>query len=89
MAFPGTENELESAAMTQPFRLLLVLVLAIAPATPTALAQAPAPVGGLPAPAGGRGGGLAPVRIGPPALVPPEVTIPRPTQGELEQVNAA
>ena len=89
MAFPGTENALESAAMTQPFRLLLVLVLAIAPATTTALAQAPAPAGGPPAPAGGRGGGLAPVRIGPPAPVPPEVTIPRPTQGELEQVNAA
>ena len=68
--------------MTQPFRLLLVLVLAMAPATSTAVAQAPAP-------AGGRGGGLAPVRIGPPAPVPPEVTIPRPTQGELEQVNAA
>ena len=71
--------------MRQPFRLLLVLLLAIAPATRTALAQAP---GQVPALGGGRGG-FAPVVIGPPAPVPPEVTIPRPTQEELEQVNAA
>jgi lysophospholipase L1-like esterase len=69
--------------MRQPFRLLLVLLLALAPATRTALAQAPAP-------GGGRGGfAFTPVVIGPPAPVPPEVTIPRPTQAELEQVNAA
>src|SRR5438552_10443136 len=64
--------------MTQPLRLLLVLMLAIAPAR-AALAQAPAPAGGR---------GFAPVVIGPPAPVPPEVAIPRPTQAELEQVNA-
>jgi lysophospholipase L1-like esterase len=67
--------------MTQPFRLLLILTLAIAPATRTALAQAPAPAGGR--------GGFVPVQIGPPAPVPPEVTIPRPTPAELEQVNVA
>jgi lysophospholipase L1-like esterase len=48
------------------------------------LAQAP---GGGP-PGAGRGG-FAPVVIGPPAPVPPEVAIPRPTPAELEQVNAA
>jgi lysophospholipase L1-like esterase len=62
-------------------RLLLVLLLAIAPAAGTAFAQAPGPAGGR--------GGFAPVVIGPPAPVPPEVAIPRPTQAELEQVNAA
>ena len=44
------------------------------------------------APAAGRGpgrGGIPPVVIGPPAPVPPEVAIPRPTAAELEQVNAA
>ena len=64
--------------MTQAFRLFLVLMLAIAPGAGTALAQPPAP-----------GGGLAPVQTGPPAPVPPAVAIPRPTQAELEQVNAA
>ena len=65
--------------MTQPFRLLLVLLLTIAPAK-VALAQPPAPVGGR---------GFAPVQIGLPAPVPPEVAISRPTSAELEQVNAA
>ena len=67
--------------MRRPLRLLLVLLLAIAPAAGTALAQAPGPAGGR--------DGFAPVVIGPPAPVPPEVAIPRPTQAELEQVNAA
>jgi lysophospholipase L1-like esterase len=66
--------------MKQGCRLLFVLLLAVAPATHMALAQAPVPGGGR--------GGFAPVVIGPPAPVPPEVTIPRPTQAELEQVNA-
>jgi (4-O-methyl)-D-glucuronate---lignin esterase len=66
--------------MTQPFRLLLVLMLAIAPGATVALAQPPAPGGGR---------GFAPVQIGPPAPVPAEVAIPRPTQAELGQVNAA
>src|SRR6188474_1906270 len=65
--------------MTQPFRLLLVLMLTVAPAG-AALAQPAAPGGGR---------GFVPVQIGPPAPVPPEVAIPRPTQAELEQVNAA
>lgn len=43
-----------------------------------------------PAAAGAAGrGGLAPVVIGPPAPVPAEVAIPRPTAEELAQVNAA
>jgi lysophospholipase L1-like esterase len=68
--------------MTQLFRLLLVLTLTIAPGASVALAQPPATTGG-------RGVGFAPVQIGPPAPVPPEVAIPRPTPAELEQVNAA
>jgi len=69
--------------MRQRFRLLLALLLVIAPATGTALAQGPPP-------GGGRGGvNFAPVVIGLPAPVPSEVAIPRPTQAELEQVNAA
>jgi lysophospholipase L1-like esterase len=67
--------------MRQGFRLLLVLPLVIAPAVGTALAQPPGPPGGR--------GGFAPVVIGPPAPVPSEVAIPRPTDAELEQVNAA
>jgi len=61
-------------------RLLLVLPLAIVSAVATALAQPPGPPGGR--------GAFAPVVIGPPAPVPPEVAIPRPTSAELEQVNA-
>src|SRR5437764_13111859 len=68
--------------MTQPFRLLLALILLLAPASRMALAQAPAP-------GGGRGFAPVPVVIGPPAPVPAEVAIPRPTQAELQQVNAA
>ena len=67
-------------------RLLIAFLDKVnAPAARVALAQGPAPA---PAPGGGRGG-FAPVVIGPPAPVPPEVTIPRPTDAELEQVNAA
>jgi len=66
--------------MSKPFRLLLVLMLATAPGVRVVLAQPPAPGGGR---------GFAPVQIGPPAPVPSEVAIPRPTQAELEQVNAA
>jgi lysophospholipase L1-like esterase len=75
--------------MTQPFRLLVVLTLALAPATSVAFAQAPAPAPAAQAPAPGGRGAFAPVVIGPPAPVPPEVAIPRPTPAELEQVNAA
>jgi lysophospholipase L1-like esterase len=48
-----------------------------------ASAQAP------PGPPGAGRGNFAPVVIGPPAPVPAEVAIPRPTPSELEQVNAA
>jgi len=77
-------------------RLLFSLVLIISilhidfafAQAPAPGAQAPAGQGAAPAGApGGRGGG-APVMIGPPAPVPEIVAIPRPTQAELEQVNA-
>jgi (4-O-methyl)-D-glucuronate---lignin esterase len=65
-------------------RLTAVLVLfAIGIGVRPGLAQAP---GGPP---GAGRGGFAPVVIGPPAPVPPEVAIPRPTPAEQEQVNAA
>jgi lysophospholipase L1-like esterase len=64
-------------------RLVLVLTIAIG-ASVAGFAQAPAPG----APGGGRGG-FAPVQIGPPAPVPADVAIPRPTTAELEQTNAA
>lgn len=51
-----------------------------------AFAQAP-PAGGPPA-AAGRGA-VTPVVIGPPAPVPAQVAIPRPTAAELTQVNDA
>jgi lysophospholipase L1-like esterase len=63
--------------------IVLIVFVALGPGLGAALAQAP---GGPPGP--GRGG-FAPVVIGPPAPVPPEVAIPRPTPAELEQVNAA
>ena len=81
-------------------RLLFSLVLIISilhidfafAQVPAPGAQAPAGQGAAPAGApGGRGGGRgggAPVVIGPPAPVPEIVAIPRPTQAELEQVNA-
>ena len=52
-----------------------------------ALAQAP--TAGTP-PRGGAGrGNFAPIVIGPPAPVPPEVAIPRPTPADIQQVNDA
>ena len=44
---------------------------------------------GAPTQGPGRGRGGTPIVIGPPAPVPPEVAIPRPTAEELAQVNAA
>jgi lysophospholipase L1-like esterase len=64
---------------------LIVLGLLFTFASSSAWAQAPARGG----PPGAGRGGFAPVVIGPPAPVPPEVAIPRPTPAELEQVNAA
>jgi len=84
--------------------VLLVMTIALT-GVDLARAQAPAPgaqgalgaqgaagargaAGAGQAPGGGRGG-FAPVVIGPPAPVPPEVAIPRPSPAELEQANAA
>ena len=66
-------------------RLIVPVFLAVVLWTVSAFAQAPAP-GAVP---GFGRGGFAPVVIGPPAPVPAEVAIPRPTPDELEQVNAA
>jgi lysophospholipase L1-like esterase len=64
---------------------LIVPVLLFVIGAGTGVASAQGPVG----PAGPGRGGFVPVVIGPPAPVPPEVAIPRPTPAELEQVNAA
>src|SRR5215467_2836954 len=63
-------------------RLAFVLTIVLG-ASVAGIAQAPAP--GIP---GGGRGAFAPVQLGPPAPVPPEVAIPRPTAAELEQTNA-
>jgi len=63
------------------------VVLAQNPAPPTPAQGAP-PAAGAPPPAQGRGP-VQPVVIGPPAPVPPEVAIPRPTPAELTQANEA
>lgn len=57
------------------------------PPTPTIVQGAGQGAAG--AAATGRGRGFAPVVIGPPAPVPAEVTIPRPTAAELAAVNAS
>ena len=62
-------------------RTLHVTVMLLA-FTGSTLAQGP------PAAAPGRGA-FAPIVIGPPAPVPPEVTIPRPSPSELTQINDA
>jgi lysophospholipase L1-like esterase len=75
-----------------------IILLSILSAASPLLAQATAPAapagqargqGAAPAVPGGGRGGFAPVVIGPPAPVPPEVAIPRPSPAELDQVNAA
>ncbi len=65
---------------------LILLVLLSAFVTSVASAQGPPGPGG---PGGPGRGNFAPVVIGPPAPVPAELAIPRPTPTELEQVNAA
>jgi lysophospholipase L1-like esterase len=55
----------------------------------SALAQVPPPAAPPVAPPGAGRGAFVPIVIGPPAPVPPEVAIPRPTPAELTQVNAA
>jgi lysophospholipase L1-like esterase len=81
-------------------RLAVLLIIAIG-SSAAAFAQVPAPGAGAQGAPAGRGavpgggfpgggrGAFPPVQIGPPAPVPPEVAIPRPTPTELEQVNAA
>ena len=64
---------------------LIVLTLLFAVGTGISAASAQGPGG----PPGAGRGGFAPVIIGPPAPVPPEVAIPRPTPAEQEQINAA
>src|SRR5687767_3119899 len=61
-----------------------------APAAPVApAAGAPPPGAQAPAVPGRGRGGFPPVQIGPSAPVPAEVAIPRPSPGELAQINAA
>jgi lysophospholipase L1-like esterase len=68
-----------------------VIVLAASLWSVAAFAQTAAPATAQGAGRGGPGGGPGAVRvvIGPPAPVPPEVLIPRPTPAELTQVNDA
>src|SRR5512141_3040113 len=70
---------------------VLQVVFVLLALTGLTLAQVPTPgPANVPgAPQGPGRGGFAPIVIGPPAPVPPEVAIPRPTPAELEQVNAA
>ena len=66
--------------------------LFVAFVTLTGLAIAQAPPAGPPAGGGrgaGRGPGFAPVVIGPPAPVPPEVAMLRPSTDELAKINEA
>jgi len=67
--------------MIRPYRAAVVFLTV----TGFAFAQA----GSAPARPGMGRGGFAPIVIGPPAPVPPEVAIPRPTPEELAQVNQA
>jgi lysophospholipase L1-like esterase len=61
-----------------------------AQAAPVAPAVGAPPAGAQPPAGPGRGrGGFPPVQIGPSAPVPPEVAIPRPSPGELAEINAA
>ncbi|MCU1329607.1 MAG: Lipolytic protein family [Bryobacterales bacterium] len=66
----------------------LQTLLALLALTIQAFAQAPAPAAAAPPQAPGRPS-FPPVIIGPPAPVPPQVAIPRPTADELSQVNSA
>jgi lysophospholipase L1-like esterase len=68
-------------------RVLHVSVVFLA-LTGCALAQTPAAANAPGPPQGPGRAGFAPVVTGPPAHVPPEVAIPRPTPAELTQVNA-
>jgi lysophospholipase L1-like esterase len=67
-------------------RYATILVLTV---TSLAFAQVPPPANPPAARQGAGRGGFVPIVVGPPAPVPPEVAIPRPTPAELEQVNQA
>src|SRR5438477_237375 len=78
--------------MKRTTRLNVISALMIVCSTTLVLAQAPAtqPAGGPGRGGfGGRGRGFAPVQVGPPAPVPPQVAIPRPTAAELTLINDA
>jgi lysophospholipase L1-like esterase len=69
---------------------VLALLCVIGPMVGTFSAQTPVALpGAAPGLPGAGRGGFPPVVIGPPAPVPLQVAIPRPTPSELEQVNAA
>src|SRR5688572_7149571 len=71
----------------RPFRISVACMACVIWAGLTFAQPPPAPATGQ---GPGRGGFVpAPVVIGPPAPVPPQVAIPRPTPAELAQVNAA
>lgn len=72
---------LSSIALTASSTVLSAQTAA-APRAPATGTQAPA------VPGGGRGN-FPPVQIGPSAPVPAEVAVPRPSPGELAQINAA
>jgi len=85
-AFPEFGRRKESGMSRLLHASVVLLALtggATAQVPPPASATAP---GATQAP---RGGGFPPIVIGPPAAVPPEVAIPRPTPAELTQVNEA
>jgi lysophospholipase L1-like esterase len=72
-------------------RIVRLLALAAIALAGTVNVSTQTSQGGPPAApvAGQRGRGFAPVQIGPPAPVPPEVAIPRPSPAELAQLNDA
>jgi len=73
-----------------PITVLACVVYAGLAFAQTSAPAAPPPAAGQTGGRGGPGGFVpTPVVIGPPAPVPPEVAIPRPTPAELTQVNAA
>ena len=71
--------------MTASRRPLFIAFAITTTALVTVFAQTPAPPAG---PQAGRGA-LPQVQIGPPAPVPPEVAIPRPSEAERAQINDA
>jgi lysophospholipase L1-like esterase len=85
---PSRGAVLESRRQFSISRTLNISVVFLA-LTGSAIAQLPAPANAPGPPAGPGRGTFAPIVIGPPAPVPAEVAIPRPTPAELGQVNEA